>query len=883
MNNIKKLIFLLIIISSIIKGQFSGGDGSIDNPYLIATARQLDSIRYRVPNSITSFKLINDINLDDLGVGANGNWTTISISSVSNAHIRLDGNFYTIRNMKQYNKINQDQGLFKNISATSSGATNLYIKNLTLKNFQIIDTTGTRNFGAGRAIGFLIQSMNLSSSHKLLNIIIDSSKIDLRSSNTSYSIYVGGLIATGSFDSVYQCAVINSSIKVVNAGQYSTVGAIYGGNNSGSFKIYKTFAYNVTIDWKGTNTSSGYLGAFSGRLTNGANNGSTISDCYFIGNIKVNTTSGGTAVGFSYSIETNSISTYRCYSVVNNISTHAITKRGWTLTSRNIYYSYFNSETIGTTKGATTYSNVDSSYYKNTSQLKDVNTYETWDFLETWTLNVNSNDGYPYLKWRGSNSISFLTPSQNSIYMLEEDQDTINLSWNTSSLDSTKLYFFSKYFIDSTTVYNQTFLSYKIPSDLTYDLSIVIKLQDYNLTDTLNVFILGLRSLEIDTLYIEKQILNTISGGKSSLDKVANKTSTSFGDVLTIKSISTGIDTINFYIEQENGVWYYLGKKKADTTHTPNVTYFTYVLKDHSPKCTCHKAGAKERGGGNDGGGGDPDKEGDTPDPFTPPNEFVFEKEFDEKQAFLSVSGPFSAHPYKNMVCNAWIGTAWDLQYILDVSCGWVSVWKAEDCKEGHRSISGWFNGVVSYGTTSSEEFHNNIYIYKEFITSGAFTYSISGYLVKITSILTKQSRTFDMKKLDVLGGGFSAGGSGAIHPPFAVSKMNFGGKPYLLIGTKAEGRLLNPYRDELPTGVVYSLGDVISTGPPFFYMFAMDSRFAYTLIQHRGSYSPAWGTYGAGGAGGANFSVNTQKTRYRGVHSKNGIWKYGNSQGIKP
>jgi len=876
----KKLILflsILIIIPTIVNAQFSGGDGSINNPYLISTARQFDSIRYVSPNKTTTFKLIADINLDDLGIEANGNWTTISISTITGAHIRLDGDFHTIRNMRQYNKINQDQGLFKNISNTASASgNNIYIKNLTLKNFQIIDTAGTRNFGAGRAISFLIQSMNLSNQHKLFNITIDSSKIDLRSSNTSYSIYVGGLIATGSFDSVYQCAVINSSIKVVNAGQYSTVGAVYGGNNNSIFKIYKTFANNITIDWKGTNTSSGYLGAFTGRLTNPGNT-CIIQDCYFIGNIKVNTTSGGTIVGFCYSIESNSISTYRCYSVVNNISTHSITKRGWTTTSRNIYNSYFNYETIGTTKGATTYSNKDSAFYKNTSQLKNINTYNEWDFNNIWKIDSFINEGYPTLRWYvPPKKLELLTPSVGEIYNIEQGQDSIYISWSPL-LDSIKIYMYGKYIKDSITVYSSTNFLYKIPFNISSEVNIIIKNIEQNVSDSAIVFILGGRSLEIDTLYVEKEKLNIINGGKSSLDKIANKTSTSFGDVLTIKSISTGIDTINFYIEQENGVWYYLGKKKADTTHTPNVTYFTYVLKDHSPKCTCHKAGAKERGGGG------PDEEGDTSDPFTPPNEFVFDEEFDEKHAFLSISGPFSAHPYRNMVCNGWIGTAWDLQYILDVSCGWVSSWKAKDCKEGHRSISGWFNGVVSYGNTSSEEFNNNIYIYKEFTTSGAFTYSISGYNVTLTSILTGQSRTFDMKKLDVLGGGFFAGGSGAIHPPFAVSKMNFGGKPYLLIGTKAEGRLLNPYRDELPTGVVYSLGDVISTGPPFFYMFAMDSRFAYTLIQHRGSYSPAWGTYGAGGAGGANFSVNTQKTRYRGVHSKNGIWKYGNSQGIKP
>jgi hypothetical protein len=472
--------------------------------------------------------------------------------------------------------------------------------------------------------------------------------------------------------------------------------------------------------------------------------------------------------------------------------------------------------------------------------------------------------------------IKIETPLKDDVYNLESSQDSIEVTWSSNYPDSTYLYFVSKYFIDTVIVKGTTSFTYEIKNDFSCNLHIIAKIAGKQVQDSITVYILGLRSLEIDTVYVEKEKLNIINGGKLNLNFIANKTSTSFGDVLTIKSISTGIDTINFYIEQENGVWYYLGKKEADTTQTPNITYFTYNLKDNSLICPCTEIGAKERGGI------DSDKEGDVSNPFVPLTEFAFEEDFEEKQAFLSISGPFSAHPYKNVMCNNWIGTAWDLKYIVDVSCGWVASWGEDDCKEGYNSITGISNNKANYSKTSSEEFLNNTYTYKQFITSGAFTYSISEYIITLTSILTGQSKTFDMKKLDILGGGFFAGGSGAIHPPYAIDKRNFGGDSYLLVGTHSTGKLINPYRDEKPPGVIYTLGITNASGPPLFYMFKMDSRFAYTLIQHRGSFKPVWDTYDGGIGKNGGTSINSKKTKYRGIHSIDGIWKYGNPQGIK-
>src|SRR5690625_5047573 len=59
-------------------GDFAGGDGSIDNPYLIETPEQLNEIRN---NRYKHFKLNADINLDVAPYNQNEGWEPIGIES----------------------------------------------------------------------------------------------------------------------------------------------------------------------------------------------------------------------------------------------------------------------------------------------------------------------------------------------------------------------------------------------------------------------------------------------------------------------------------------------------------------------------------------------------------------------------------------------------------------------------------------------------------------------------------------------------------------------------------------------------------------------------------------------------------------------------------
>ena len=862
----KRFIFFIYMMSLLlslnIQAQFEGGAGTEEDPYLISTAIQLDSIRYIEGGKY--YKLINDINLDDLGVGVNGNWITITTYQ----HF-INGNNYTIKNLKQYN-FGGNYGKLGLFGTIIDG----YIINLKIKHFEIIDTLSS---ATPSYIAFVLSE----GGNTLKNIQIDSSTIKLRTTvGTTWR--VGGLIGESSCDTIYRCSITNSYVEATSnnsSASYATYLGALAGRIAGTVNyIGQSFSYNTIITGRKATNSSSFVGAVFGTIVSSQLN-SVIEDCYFHGGVNVNTTLGGSVVGFVQGIQTSNITIRRCYSVCQNLNSAIGLKVGWTGQSQNIFNSYFDKDVLNTSKSSTVYTDIDSAIAVSTENMKVESTFNTWDFISIWGMSPFINDGYPYLKWGNPYYISFVSPENGTIYNAENSQDTLRLSWATSNLDFTKITIISKYFTFSTTVSLDTVYKFFL-DNRSFDFKVVAEIPLVGvLTDTLYLHRLGSRYITIDTVYVSTISYNTVQGNKYNINRIANKTGIIKGDNLIFHVSSTGIDTINFYIEQEDYSWYYLGKKAVDTTYFPNVTTFTYNLKNHSPRCTCHKSGVKERGGNGDGG--EPSKEGPVPNPFMPPLDPIEDEEFTTSRAFLSISGPFSAHPYKNMSCNAWVGTAWNLSYIFDASCGWVASWRGDDCKVGHRAINfSSIKGNPDYTTTSSWETIDHTYVLQEVTTDGAFSYSISGYMVTLHSLLTGKSKTFDMQNLDILGGGFFAGGSGAIHPPFAVSKGNMGGEPYLLIGSYASGRLINPYTEEHPPG--YTLGDITATGPPLFYMFKMHSIFSYTLLQHRGSFNPGWDISGGGdiGTGGG---ISTQKTHYRGVHSQDGIWKYGNIQGVKP
>jgi hypothetical protein len=118
-------------------GLFGGGDGSVNDPYLIEDAADLNAVR----NNLTaSYKLVNNIDLSGM------NWVPIGLDG-EHFSGTLDGNGNTIKNLNINTNINYYVGIFRNIERA-------LIKNLTIENPNIV----TAGMYVGALVGFLWDS-----------------------------------------------------------------------------------------------------------------------------------------------------------------------------------------------------------------------------------------------------------------------------------------------------------------------------------------------------------------------------------------------------------------------------------------------------------------------------------------------------------------------------------------------------------------------------------------------------------------------------------------------------------------------------------------------------------------------------------------------------
>lgn len=114
---------------------FAGGEGTINNPYQIATAEQLDAVRY---NLKSNFVLVNDIDLSEYE-----NW--VPIGGIKDVEARdgfqgmFDGRGHTIKNLKMDYEIDGDEkehyrlyfGLFSN-TTLSPGLKNINLEDVNI-------------------------------------------------------------------------------------------------------------------------------------------------------------------------------------------------------------------------------------------------------------------------------------------------------------------------------------------------------------------------------------------------------------------------------------------------------------------------------------------------------------------------------------------------------------------------------------------------------------------------------------------------------------------------------------------------------------------------------------------------------------------------------
>lgn len=343
-------------------GKFESGDGSEENPYIIANGSQLAYLANLVNSGNSmyasyNYKLVCDIVLNDTADYDKWNtsvpenkWTPIGTGEDSVAFNGVfDGNGFSISGM-YISEDNTYTGLFGSVKNGS-------IKNLTVNNAFV---NGKDNCGG--IVGYFFGDVNMGAN---IQNCAFSGTINTNGSNTGG--IAGSVEATGkdNYISVYNCSSdgkINS--KSNNAG--GVVGAIVA--STGNVKIYDSFS-SMSVLSEGEN-AGGIVGSL--KTVDGD---ATVYTCYNTGSVKSSKDeNSGAVTGAIISENGNGVLTVMyCVSLENK----APTLTGASLSDK------MSVKSVKTAKD---------------DEMKNADTFEMFDFDKVWTFDQNSEYKYPVIK-----------------------------------------------------------------------------------------------------------------------------------------------------------------------------------------------------------------------------------------------------------------------------------------------------------------------------------------------------------------------------------------------------------------------------------------------------------------------------------------------------
>lgn len=252
---------------------FSGGSGSLGDPYLISNVTDLTNLYTVGAGSGLYFLQTNDITVGTLTRPFNSNGTTAYAFVFT-----YDGNGYKIQNGSlslTYSLSNENPSLF---GAMGSGG---IIKNLKFKNITIQRTgAGTSNIGVGIIVGYFANS-------EIFNCVIESDCLVTTSSSSVSRL--GGISGYGSDagtnKKIYSCEN-HGTISSAKSGDY--VGGIMG-MGGGIYNCYNT----------GTITGISKVGGLIGYGSQSSSTNILAENSYNSGIIKGADQVGG-IVGYGY-------------------------------------------------------------------------------------------------------------------------------------------------------------------------------------------------------------------------------------------------------------------------------------------------------------------------------------------------------------------------------------------------------------------------------------------------------------------------------------------------------------------------------------------------------------------------------------------------------
>lgn len=332
------------------------GTGTVDDPFLVGTAAQLNAVR----NDLTAYyRQTADIALTDYQAGTG--WDPIGKTSTDPFTGYYDGDGYKITGLvAAQTEPSVSVGLFGYTSAAT-------IIDLTVESAAVS--------GAG-STGVLVGSATSTGTATTIT------NCHVSGTATSTAANIGGLVGTATSCTITECSA-NVSVTAAGAALYAAGFAGYVGGST----IARCKATGAV-----TGTSSAtlcYGGGFAGYTTAGV----VIDNCYAAGAVDVDKTANGGFIG-SYFIGTIE----DCYSV-GAVSGAAANGGfiGKKVLVNSLHECFWDETTSGQSGGIATMEAANKLTGYVTADMYKEEIYNGWDFTTVWAIVEDTS--YPTLQW----------------------------------------------------------------------------------------------------------------------------------------------------------------------------------------------------------------------------------------------------------------------------------------------------------------------------------------------------------------------------------------------------------------------------------------------------------------------------------------------------
>ncbi|MHC4500239.1 MAG: GLUG motif-containing protein, partial [Planctomycetota bacterium] len=413
---------------------YSGGAGTINEPYLIAEPSDLIFLSIYSADWDKHFNLSSNIDLSGFV------FDTRLIPTFSGV---FDGDGYSISNLT-IDTLGADSdylGLFGNVIGEQA-----QIKNLGLESVSVTGGSDSWNVGGlcGRNTGVISNSYatgavgGYRAVGGLCGVNYGTISNCYSEGSASGGKNVGSLCGYNG-DTISNC---DATGLVTGGVDSDSIGGLCGYNGHTISGCYSeglvSGHYNVggLCGWNwGTLTSCYATGSVTGDASLGGLSGRnlrTISDCYSTGNVTgdVNSVRLGGLCGYNGSDGTIS----NCYSIGSVSSTGSYLGGFCGMNSGIVYHSFWDMQASGTPSSA-------GGVGKTTVEMMDINTYEGWGD-NIWTIDYGND--YPHLIWENQSGVPIIDPNRiysggsgdpNDPYLISESNDLFELGVYSADWD----------------------------------------------------------------------------------------------------------------------------------------------------------------------------------------------------------------------------------------------------------------------------------------------------------------------------------------------------------------------------------------------------------------------------------------------------------------